>query len=151
MPPKNNTKHGKREVRDAIAAENGVIAAIAARLAVTRQTVYSYLDKFDLWGEIEAGRDRIYKLAQRNVSNAVEEGDLDTSKWVVSRLGKNDGWAQRSELTGADGAALVLSPDTAAAMQRLNLTPEQLAGIVEEMVQAEAAEADAAQEGDEDE
>src|SRR5690554_3647553 len=99
----------KRRVREVIREKFGVITQVAEALEVTRQTVYSYLDKYELWDELERDRQKLCKLAVNNIANAVESDDLETSKWVASRLGKADGWNEKIEV---EGAVLPLSPET---------------------------------------
>ena len=38
----------------------------------------------------------------------IKGGDSNDAKWVLSRLGKNRGYVERSEVTGADGEVLIV-------------------------------------------
>lgn len=41
--------------------------------------------------------------AKKNMKEAIEGGSLEESKWYLERKAKNEGFSQRTELTGKDG------------------------------------------------
>lgn len=45
-------------------------------------------------------------LAKKNVYNDLVGGDVNTSKYILDRLSKNEGYSTRNEVTGADGSKL---------------------------------------------
>lgn len=138
---------GKRAVRLALEEARGVVSKMAEILEVTRPTVYKYLSKYELWDQLQVERERLLILAENNIAGAVEDGDIETSKWVAARLGKNV-WAARNEHTGADGEPLLLSAQAMADLQALGLDPEGVKEALEGMIEAQrTAQQKAAEKG----
>jgi predicted transcriptional regulator len=128
----------KRRVREVLAEKNGVITQVAEALAVTRQTVYNYLDKYQLWDDLERDRQRLLTLAVNNIAAAVEKGDVDTSKWVASRLGREQGWNEKIDV---EGTMLPLSPEALKNLERLGLDVSEVVRQFESMLAAQAMKA----------
>lgn len=136
-------KHTKTSIRKAISEAGSSVKAIADHLNVTPRTVYNYLKEFELWDELLVTQELLKMMAAGNVIHAVEHGDLDTSKWVLERLGKNEGWTKRSELTGPDGEALLrLPPDVAQQAREQGLDLDEVTRIFGTMLLARAQQAD---------
>lgn len=110
------------QVIDAIKGSGGIYSTIAARLGCDWATARAYVGKFaTATAAYAAERETLVDAAEsvlvKNVQLAQRKqatGDIaDTSdaKWILSRLGKDRGYVERSELTGKDGEPL---NDTAA-------------------------------------
>jgi len=119
------TKRELEDVLEAIKDSDGIKTVIAARLGVTRQTVDSYLQR---WKSAQEAYDieeestldiaesiiatnlrnlaKVQKKAERDgkpAAGVVNSGDA----WqLLKTKGKNRGYVDRQEITGADGDAL---------------------------------------------
>ena len=102
------------EVLRAIEGSGGIKSTIARRLAVSRNTVDRYLDKwrtaqevFD--EEVEAQGDDAESVLVTNIKLAKEKQEKDKkivdagdAKWYLSRVRKGK-YSERKEFTGKDG------------------------------------------------
>lgn len=123
-------KPGKRGLRKLIKDTGGVVAEMAKGADVSRQTIYNWIDHYDAWGELESGRTNIVMMAETTVYEAVADGDLDTSKWVLERKGRLRGWNKQVEISGAL-AQLDLSPEQVAMLEASGLS---LSAVVQEFM-----------------
>lgn len=128
----------KTELRMALQAHGGIIAHVAKAYEVTRQTVYNWIDKYHLRELVESSRTMMFDLAADNVYQAVEKGDFEASKFVLTHMPTPRRWSNRQELTGANGAPLGLPADVIELMRKLNIQPEELVEHLSELVRAEA-------------
>jgi hypothetical protein len=111
----------RKSVREALAAHGGNITRVADAMNVSRKTVYNWIEQYDLRDDLQVSRDEMRDIAERNVFLAVQSGDLDTSKFVLTHMPSSQPrWSSRSEVTGADGAALI-PPDVADAIKQSGL------------------------------
>lgn len=129
----------RKSVRAALKAHGGIVAQVADSFNVSRQTVYNWIKEYGLRDEMEFARDTMFDIAERNVYIAVQMGDLDMSKFVLTHMPNASRWSNRQELTGANGAPLGLSPEVIQLMQMLGMEPSDVVRQFEEMVRAEAA------------
>jgi hypothetical protein len=95
------------DVSLALQRTNGVQAAAAVLLGVHRNTIQNYLKKYpEVKAEYEAQRETLVDLAEQKLFQKVKDGDWNAIRFVLATLGKNRGYAERSEVTGADGRPL---------------------------------------------
>ena len=85
------------EFIEAIKDSGGVISTIADRVGCSRPTVTKYIDEYvTVRTAFEAERNRVTDKARSNVIDAIEEGDLSTSKWWLQV--KDAEFVQKSEV-----------------------------------------------------
>lgn len=141
---------GKRSVRKALQEHGGVVAKVAAAFGVSRQTVYTWIAKYDLRGELTTARNLMFDLAADNIYLAVQAGNLDISKFVLTHMPPPAGqerWSNRTELTGADGAPLGLSPDVLEMLRRMGVEPSEVVREFEQMIRQQADVGNGVQDG----
>lgn len=126
----------KGELRRAIREEGGNISRVATRFDVSRQTVYNRVEALNLWPEVEVYRRMMFRMAEDNLLGAVEEGDIETSKFVVTRYPGVDRWGTKTEVVGA----VKLSPETLRQLEAMGADPEELREQLEQIVAAMHAE-----------
>lgn len=128
----------KTELRLALQHHGGVIAKVAEGYQVTRQTVYNWIDKYHLRELVESSRVMMFDLAADNVYQAVEKGDFEASKFVLTHMPTPKRWSNRQELTGANGMPLGgLPQDVMEYMQKMNVSPDAFMAQFVEMMRAE--------------
>lgn len=110
----------KEQVLEAIDGCGGIVLPVSRRLGCAWDSAKKFIDK---WAETRQAfeneratfLDSCESVLVRNVQLALKAqagGDIADSsdaKWVVSRLGKERGWAERQEITGADGENIVVT------------------------------------------
>lgn len=103
-----NTDHSLQDFIDALQGTGGIKTKIAENLGCNRVTVDRYLKRWktarEEWEQEVA---RIGDKAERNIYDSIEDGNVGDSKWYVSRILRGK-YAERRELTGADGNNLVI-------------------------------------------
>jgi hypothetical protein len=102
------SKIGKLELKRAIREEAGNITRIAERFRrddgspdgkpYSRQAIYDRIRECDLWGEVERWRKNLFTMAEGNIFEAVSEGDLDLSKFVLTHFPGGERWSSRQDV-----------------------------------------------------
>lgn len=117
----------KEKFIEAIQKSHGVKAAVAAGVGCSRQTVDNALAKWpELVEQFEAAKAELVGKATSALVDDIENKDSDghtrAYMFVLKTLGKDEGFVERSEVTGADGAALLdISPEIAEQVKKLGL------------------------------
>lgn len=129
----------------AIRGSHGIKSAVAAAVGCSRQTVDNALREWpDLIDLLEAQRGKLVDQAvsalARDISDPTSEGHQKAYLFALRTLGKNDGFAERTEVTGADGAALQFEPETMKLIAAMGLNTSQVVQQFEQMIRAEAAQ-----------
>lgn len=106
------SKFNQEAFKAAIELSHGVKAGVAAALGCSRQTVDNYFDKWPHLVELfEAQRSTLVSKAVGALATDVDDrtsgGHQRAYMFVLKTLAKDDGFTERSEITGADGEALI--------------------------------------------
>lgn len=122
-------KPGKASLRKAIKETGGVISDLAAHYSCSRQTIYNWLEHYELRGEIEKSRHSLRAVAtdviyQRLLSNN-EDKSWEAAKFVTLHLQDS-------------GDLLALSPETMSALSRMGIRTSDVVAEFEAMVQQHA-------------
>lgn len=122
---------GRANLRKAIREHGGAIADVARHFDVTRQTVYNWLDHYDLRAEVEAARTSMRMVAQdviyQRLMNADEDKAFDAAKFVM--LNMSD-----------DGNLLPLSPRVVALLRRMGASVGTVIAEFEAIIEQMAME-----------
>jgi len=78
--------------------------------------------------------------AEVMLAKAVAAGDIRAITFTLATKGKGRGYSQRTEITGADGGALVIAPDVLSAMTRLGLETSDVVREFEALIRMKAAQ-----------
>jgi AcrR family transcriptional regulator len=136
----------KEAFEKAIKDSYGVKAAVAAAVGCSRQTVDNALERWpELREQLDAARSGLVAKATSALAADVDDkgsdGHLRAYMFVLRTLGKDEGFVERNEVTGADGAGLFdLSPEVAAMVKEMGLDASEVVRQFEAMVRAVAAE-----------
>lgn len=98
-----------QEVIQAIEGSGGIKLDIARRLTCDRKTVDKYLQTFP---SVKEAYDQEVESVGDDAESVIidsirQDKTLETAKWYARVKLANRGYAERKELTGADGAPLV--------------------------------------------
>lgn len=108
-------RYKNSDFEEAIKGSGGIMSAVAKRVGCDWQTAQRFIKNSDKLAKMfEAEREIVLDMAESTLFNSIRAGDTSDAKWLLSRLGKERGYAERKELTGADGEpveVLVYLPD----------------------------------------
>ena len=92
-----------------IPGSGGIISTIAKRVGCEWNTARKRIDESPKLTEMyNAEREGILDMAESVILQSIKAGDTQDAKWVLSRLGKGRGFADKveTEVTGQDGGAI---------------------------------------------
>ena len=131
---------------EAIQKSHGVKAMVASAVGCSRQTVDNALERWtDLAEMLDSARSGLVGKAVgalvNDVDNRESDGHQRAYMFVLKTMGKDEGFTERTEITGANGAGLLdLSPDIMRLVQGLGLDMSEVVRQFEGMVRAVAVE-----------
>ena len=101
-------RYTTQEVIEAIQAAKGLKSVAARRLGCSWWTVHRMCQRHPtVQRAYEETREQLVDLAEAKLMVKLNIGeDSSIIKWVLATLGKDRGWVERKELTGADGQSL---------------------------------------------
>lgn len=133
----------KEKFEEAIKLSFGVKASVAAAAGCSRQTVDNAFERWpELREQFDLQRSTLVSLATNSLVNEIinskSEGHTRAYMFVLKTLGKEEGFIERNEVTGADGAALLnISPDIVKQVDELGLNLNEVLKNLVAMRQAE--------------
>lgn len=145
-PVDDRAQFSKEAFEAAIKKSHGVKAAVAAAVGCSRATVDNALNRWpELAEQLEAARAGLVSMAVSalavDVQTPASEGHQRAYMFVLKTMGKDEGFTERSEVTGADGAPLLdLSPETVRLIEQMGLDMSQVSRQFEAMVRAAAVQ-----------
>lgn len=125
----------KSDLKRAIRLDGGIVARMAARFSVSRQTIYNRLEETGLKGEVEAARSQIYDMAVDNVVAWLDAGDPVMTRWALERYPGGPRWSAKTEVTVG---AVPLSDEAMGILKALGLDVEDVAAEFEALIRAQA-------------
>jgi AcrR family transcriptional regulator len=111
------TAHSKEAVQAAINKSRGIKATVASALGCSRGTVDNYLKRWpELKELLDAERSGLISIASsaliEDLKNSDSKGHQPAYFFILKTLGKEEGFVERSEVSGPDGKGLFeLPPD----------------------------------------
>lgn len=100
----------KKALVAAIKGSRGNISEVARRLGFARNTVYTSIERMNLWGSVEDEREMLLDDAELAVQEIMLQGEeeknrLKAAMFTLERRGKHRGWApkQETEISGPGG------------------------------------------------
>ena len=97
------SKISRQAYEDSITRRHGNISNVARELGITRQAVYSALKRWpDLRVVLEDVRETLLDELEDRLMQRARSGDLRAITFFLRTQGKERGWTERSELTGAE-------------------------------------------------
>lgn len=89
---------------EAIPGTGGIISAIARKVGCDWDTARTWINKYPT---VKIAYDNecetVLDMAESTVLKSIKDGDTQDAKWYLSKKGKHRGYAERVEVTGADG------------------------------------------------
>ena len=103
--PKEKYTHKQmiHEIREA----KGILAVAARRLGCTRQTVYNYLQRHqEIKDAYDDANESNIDFVENKLMMAINDGNITAMIFFLKTKGKDRGYVERREVTGADGEAV---------------------------------------------
>lgn len=145
-PVMDKAQYPREAFEAAIRGSHGIKAVVAERVGCSRNTVDNAMERWrDLAEMLDAERSKLVSMAVSGVVSDIESTDSDVRQraylFVLKTIGKNDGFTERTEVTGADGQALFnLSPETVQLAKAMGMDMSEVARQFEKMVQMAAVQ-----------
>lgn len=99
-------------LRTAIEDKRGNIASVARHFGVSRRAVYKWLDAMPSVKEtLEDARETMLDNAESVLYKKILEGSTPELLFFLKTQGKNRGYVERQEITGAEGGPLLIQVD----------------------------------------
>ncbi len=108
-PKCNNPGHKvtKAQIKQALRKSGGIISQAAQKLGIARESLWERIQNHsDLKKVQEEAREAVTDMAESVIVKAIADGDIDTARWFLARIGKHRGYTERQEITGPDGGPL---------------------------------------------
>lgn len=89
----------KEQVLDAVEGSAGIMSTIASKLQCDWHTAEKYVQKWECTKKaFKDEREKIIDLAESKLVQAVNSGDGQMVRYVLSRLGKHRGYTEKQEV-----------------------------------------------------
>jgi len=102
----------REQVLAAIDGSGGIVSAVAKRLGCDWNTARKYINLWETTKKaFEDERNRLLDMAEATVFKAIKGGDVQTAKWVLSRLGRSRGYGDAVDVQAQGRIRIVLTWD----------------------------------------
>jgi hypothetical protein len=103
------------QVIDAIRASRGLVTVAARRLECHPDTIRHYVNRYvTVKSALTVARDTMTDMAEAQLFNHITAGDMGAITFYLRTQGRDRGYVERREITGAEGGPVrVLSEDPA--------------------------------------
>lgn len=104
-----NNQYRAQQFIDAIPGSGGIISVIANRVGCAWHTAQKYILQYPTVQAAYADEtESIVDLAESTVFKAIRDGDVGAAKWYLQTKGKQRGYTERHEVTGAEGGPVIV-------------------------------------------
>ena len=100
----NKPRFTQRQMIDALTKAKGMVSVAARSLDCDPETVRNYVARYPKVAEaIREARELTLDISELALYKAIQEGEGWAIKYMLATQGKNRGYVERQEITGADG------------------------------------------------
>lgn len=111
------------DIADALTKSKGIVSQAAKMLGCSRVTIYKYIKEYaTVQQAVEDARESIIDFAEVKLYEQINEGNMTAIIFFLKTIGRNRGYVERQEVTGANGGAIEVKHVT-------TLTDEELLKI----------------------
>jgi hypothetical protein len=102
-------RYSAEQVIEAIRKSRGLLSVVAHRLGCTRQTVENYVKRYPTVDRaVKEERQKVIDVAEGKLFEKLQSGESWAIQFILKTLGKERGYTERTEVTGAEGGAMVI-------------------------------------------
>ena len=99
-----NNHYAAADFIEHIPGSGGIISTIAKRVGCAWHTAKKYCTEYATVAKVYQDEcEGVTDLAESTVLKAIRDGDVSAAKWYLTMKAKDRGYAERKEITGADG------------------------------------------------
>lgn len=97
------------DIAAALVKHKGDLVDAADEVGCTVRTIYNYKDKYSVVADaMDETRKRTHNYVRNKLMDLIDAGNVAATIFWLKTQGKDEGWVERTELTGADGRAVEL-------------------------------------------
>lgn len=101
--------HTVEQVIESVHKCHGLLAAVARDLSISRQTAYRYTKNYPtVAAAVHDEREEMIDIAEKGLVQAVQRGNIVAIMFLLKTIGKERGYVDRQEVTGADGGPVTI-------------------------------------------
>lgn len=105
----NKERYSTKEVIEALERARGIKAVAAKILTCTRRTIENYIERHPtVAAAYKEQRETLVDIAEGKLMKKLDTDEWPAIKFVLTTLGKDRGYTERREVTGAEGGAMVI-------------------------------------------
>lgn len=102
----------EEQIALALERKMGNITEAAKALKVSRQALYKRIDGNEMLAAVlKEGRETIVDIAESALVRQIKVGNITAIIFTLKTQGKDRGYVERTEITGADGESLLIKVD----------------------------------------
>lgn len=103
-----STKQRKKDMLDALEKSLGVVYTAAKIAKIDRASHYRWLEKDEKYkAEVADRQELALDFAETKLNLLIQQGDTQATMFLLRTRGRGRGYAERQELTGANGGDLI--------------------------------------------
>jgi hypothetical protein len=120
-------RYTQAQVAEAITRASGFVSVAARSLGCSSDTVENYIKRSPVVAEAKrAARELMLDMAESALAKKVQDGDTQAIMFTLKTIGKQRGFVERVETTGANGGPIEVA-DVSTARDRLAGKLDELA------------------------
>lgn len=94
---------------ECIVRNRGNFEDIAAEMGCSVRAIYNYRDRYPVVAEaLDETRKRVHDHVRRRLLDLIDDGNVAATIFWLKTQGKEEGWTERTELSGPGGRPLTL-------------------------------------------
>jgi hypothetical protein len=106
----NKEKYTKKEIIAALIETKGMVYVAARKIGCAANTIYNFAEKYpEVKQAMKQERGLMVDMAELHLHKAVTKGEPWAVSLTLKTIGKDRGYTERQEFTGADGGAINIS------------------------------------------
>ena len=99
----NKTEHNKKAILQALEKSLGIVTTACKQVGIGRTTFYEYLKDKEFKKEVDLVQDIALDFAESQLHKQIQAGNTAATIFLLKTKGKNRGFVERQEITGAEG------------------------------------------------
>jgi hypothetical protein len=103
------SKTTDKQIVEAIKGTGGIVSIVARRLGCDWHTADKYCKRNETTIQaIEDEKESLLDLAESTIGKSIQDGDVQTSKWLLMTIGKKRGYSEKQEMEISGQGQLVI-------------------------------------------
>ena len=99
----NKTEHKKKALLDALEKSLGVVTTACKKVGIGRTMFYEYMKDNNFREQVDDLQNVALDFAESQLHKQIQDGNTAATIFYLKTKGKNRGYVERHEITGAEG------------------------------------------------